>query len=94
MTDPFDGAAAQHGTYAGYQRHLKVGQKACADCRKALADYQKERRKDPVLLQQHRDQVKARDLATQALRQLYPEEYKELRQKFLDLITEERTREG
>lgn len=94
MTDPFEGTAAQHGTYAGYQRHIKVKQVPCPDCRAAASGYQKERRKDPVHLQQHRDQVKARDLAIRALRVMYPEQYKELRQKFYEQITEERTREG
>lgn len=92
--DPFEGGKAQHGTYAGYQRHIKVQQQPCADCRKAVATYQRERRKNPVVLQQHRDQVKARDLALKALTKSHPEEYQELQKEFLAEILEERTREG
>lgn len=33
-----------HGSHAGYVRHFKAGEKACAPCRRAHADYQRRRR--------------------------------------------------
>jgi hypothetical protein len=37
-------AEVRHGTYSGYNRHLKVPEPACGACRQAATDYQRRRR--------------------------------------------------
>lgn len=45
MTTKYELTDAEHGTYAGYQRHRRAGEQACDPCLAATAAYHAARRK-------------------------------------------------
>lgn len=68
----------RHGTYAGYQRHMKDSEKPCEGCRKAASDDARERRKDPAVYAVHRMRSAARSRALTRLAQRHPDEFEDL----------------
>jgi hypothetical protein len=49
----------RHGTYAGYQRHRKDDEDACAPCRAANNEYTRKIRSDPAALKRDREVSRA-----------------------------------
>ena len=40
-----DSRNGKHGTYAGYNQHMRTGETPCEECRTAATDYQRQWRK-------------------------------------------------
>jgi len=77
----------EHGTYAGWNWHMKRSVPLCQPCRDANANYKREYRKDPVKRQKQRDHVVAEGRAQRRLARLYPGRYR-------TLLNEERAKLG
>lgn len=78
-----DPATAECGTYAGYQRHGRKGTQACKPCKKANADYQRNRYQDPDVRRKRLDENTARRRAYQRLAREYPARFTEFYQEEL-----------
>ena len=62
----------EHGTIAGYQRHIRNKETACLECRQARNEYTATRRaNDPNFKPEQR----ARRAATQELKKVFPATY-------------------
>lgn len=74
MTSTFDVC----GTSAGYQRHYRRGEAACAPCRKARAEKQALRRRDPAVRADESSRAAARSRALWRLADEHPDRFREL----------------
>lgn len=69
----------RHGTGAGYQRHRKDGEEACAPCREAVrAAAAKRRRENPASYSRERAGMRASSRALWRLADLHRDEYDRL----------------
>lgn len=66
------------GTYAGWMVHRRAGEKACAFCKSAHAEYMKAYRADPTRKRRNAQQRAAYHAALKELGHRYPEEYQAL----------------
>lgn len=66
------------GTYAGYQRHGKAGEKPCAACRRAATEYARERRKRAGVRAEEQRREYARERAWSRLAAMHPVQYRAL----------------
>lgn len=75
MTQPND---PRCGTPAGYQAHQKRTEDPCAKCRRARADYIKQRRQDPKIRALEVRREAARQRALSRLARIHPALYANL----------------
>jgi hypothetical protein len=69
----------KHGSYAGYQWHKLHGEEACADCKRANADYHNQwRHKTPAALDKQVVRQKRRIMATQELIRRHQDEFNQI----------------
>lgn len=66
------------GTYAGFQRHRRMGEPACDDCRLATRDYVRHYRQRPGKMARQQEVNRARLRAMVELSHRYPDEYRTL----------------
>lgn len=66
-----------HGTTSGYYAHRRLKERACPDCRAAIAKYSKKYRKE-VGAERDRESDRVRRLALAELRELHRDEYEAL----------------
>lgn len=75
-----------HGTTSGYYAHRRLKERACKDCREAIAKYSKKYREQKGA-ERDRESDKVRRLAMAVLRENHREEYEAL----VEQIREERS---
>lgn len=75
-----------HGSYGGYQVHLRRGEQPCDLCSKAHAVYKRAYRADPRSYRREKQAQKAADAALRELSHLHPDEYQALYTKHLGEI--------
>jgi hypothetical protein len=68
-------AESRCGTPSGYDRHQRVGEKPCAACANATADYDKRWRDATKRRQRDRLHARAQGRAEKLLRLAHPNEY-------------------
>lgn len=66
-----------HGTTSGYYAHRRLKERACKDCRKAIAKYSKKYR-EKRSEERNRESDRVRRQALAQLRELHREEYEAL----------------
>lgn len=67
------------GTYAGFQRHKRMGETACPECKAATADYIRHYREThPNAVMRNREVNRARFRAMTELSHRHPDEYRTL----------------
>jgi hypothetical protein len=72
-------AEPQHGTYAGWNWHMKNGVQTCAACRKAQAEYQAARRRaNPAIYEKEKTADAARAAALWRLATFHPSQFQAL----------------
>jgi hypothetical protein len=77
--EPALGRGPVCGTYAGYQRHRRVGEEACAACRAASAAYMRDiRNRKPEMRSAAYRQYQHRERALAELRRRHEDEYQEI----------------
>lgn len=68
-----------HGTVSGYERHRRDGEDACADCKRARADYQADyEARNPEYAERGRRRSAARYRAMRRLALEFPKRFNEL----------------
>lgn len=79
-----------HGTYGGYQAHLRRGEEACDLCLAAGRVYRRIVRADPKAYTLHRERMNARNTALKELGQRYRDEYEAIYTRELKALRESR----
>lgn len=68
----------RHGTYSGYQRHIKAGETPCRPCKTANRDYNRAYRTNPAVRERQRAGERARHRALWRLADAHRAEYDRL----------------
>jgi hypothetical protein len=80
--------AVNHGTYAGWNWHMREKVKMCIACREAKRQYAADLRQDPARRTRDREVVKANRRAQQRLAAIHPDEYRALYLEELNALRE------
>lgn len=76
----------RHGTYAGYNQHIRDKERPCPGCRAAATDYQNKRRKsNPDAYAQEKFMNLIRSRALWRLAQIHHEEFQRLIDEEIEL---------
>jgi hypothetical protein len=69
----------EHGTDAGYQRHMRRAESPCEECRAARRDYMRDLRvRNPQIQAAHKRYMRARNRALEQLAREHPERFRQL----------------
>lgn len=80
--DRFPNSNTRHGTPSGWTLHQELGERPCTACYQARAAYDARRNQEPKRRDRALVRSRAQARALSELRRRYPDEYRELYERF------------